>query len=120
MNEIYNNDRDNEAKEYIEQIHGNNQKTTFNSVLAKNIHYWAVERPKEQLPLKNEMFISGRMAFVWELGLENGFYVGSSDIPITLQRSKAEIKNYQVNKNIEIIILLIIIKILVLILIILI
>ena len=43
------------------------------------------------------MFIAGRMAFVWELGLENGFYVGSSDIPITLQRSKAEIKNYQVN-----------------------
>jgi len=87
--------KDNEAKAYVEQIHGDNQKPTFNSVLAKNIHYWAVEKPKEQLPLKNEMFIAGRMAFVWELGLENGFYVGSSDIPITLQRSKAEIKNYQ-------------------------
>jgi len=87
--------KDNEAKAYVEQMHGDNQKQTFNSVLAKNIHYWAVEKPKEQLPLKNEMFIAGRMAFVWELGLENGFYVGSSDIPITLQRSKAEIKNYQ-------------------------
>ncbi|ORX82785.1 hypothetical protein BCR32DRAFT_292430 [Anaeromyces robustus] len=87
--------KDNEAKAYVEQIHGDIQKPTFNSILAKNIHYWAVEKPKEQLPLKNEMFIAGRMAFVWELGLENGFYVGSSDIPITLQRSKAEIKNYQ-------------------------
>jgi len=87
--------KDDEAKAYVEQIHGDNQKPTFNSILAKNIHYWAVEKPKEQLPLKNEMFIAGRMAFVWELGLENGFYVGSSDIPITLQRSKAEIKNYQ-------------------------
>jgi len=88
--------KDNEAEAYVEQMHGDNQKPTFNSVLAKNIHYWAVEKPKEQLPLKNEMFIAGRMAFVWELGLENGYYVGSSDIPITLQRSKAEIKNYQV------------------------
>jgi len=87
--------KDDEAKAYVEQIHGDIQKPSFNSILAKNIHYWAVEKPKEQLPLKNEMFIAGRMAFVWELGLENGFYVGSSDIPITLQRSKAEIKNYQ-------------------------
>ncbi|KAL6594392.1 hypothetical protein LY90DRAFT_699879 [Neocallimastix californiae] len=87
--------KDNEAKAYVEQLHGDNKKPTFNSVLAKNIHYWAIEKPKEQLPLKNEMFIAGRMAFVWELGLENGFYVGSSDIPITVQRSKAEIKNYQ-------------------------
>ncbi|OUM66733.1 hypothetical protein PIROE2DRAFT_68910 [Piromyces sp. E2] len=92
---MLNKNRDDEAKAYVEQIHGDNQKPTFNSILAKNIHYWAVEKPKEQLPLKNEMFIAGRMAFVWELGLENGFYVGSSDIPITLQRSKAEIKNYQ-------------------------
>lgn len=86
---------ENEAKAYVENIHGDNQKPEFNSVKAKNIHYWAVEKPKEQLPIKNEMFIAGRMAFVWELGLENGFYVGSSDIPITLQRSKAEIQNYQ-------------------------
>ncbi|ORX47874.1 hypothetical protein BCR36DRAFT_584578 [Piromyces finnis] len=93
--------KDDEAKEYVEQIHGDNKKPTFNSVISKNIHYWAVEKPKEQLPLKNEMFIAGRMAYVWELGLENGYYVGSSDIPITLQRSKAEIKNYQDKFNVS-------------------
>ena len=53
---------------------------------------------KEQLPLRNEIFVQGRMAWVWDLGHadEFGEYVGGDDFPTMVMRSKAELRNYDV------------------------
>ncbi|KAI8920071.1 RED-like protein N-terminal region-domain-containing protein [Powellomyces hirtus] len=85
-----------QARDYVEQIHGNGQ-TSFNSTFAANIFDVAVRKAKVQPPLRNEMFISGRMAFSWELGEvdDMGDYVPTSDVPTTMIRSKADLKDYE-------------------------
>ncbi|KAJ3299406.1 hypothetical protein HK104_009008 [Borealophlyctis nickersoniae] len=87
--------KEKEAQEYVESLHGSGP-VTFNSKLAENIFNIAIKAAKEELPRRNEMFIPGRMAFLWELSSsEDGAdYVGSGDIPTNVIRSKADLKNY--------------------------
>ncbi|KAI9329330.1 RED-like protein N-terminal region-domain-containing protein [Obelidium mucronatum] len=58
---------------------------TFNSTLAERIHNIAIQS-NSTLPLKNDLFSAGRMAFCWDLRT-------GDDIPTTIIRSKAEVKN---------------------------
>ncbi|KAJ3174630.1 hypothetical protein HDU87_007002 [Geranomyces variabilis] len=87
------------AQEYVAQIHGDGGVATFDSVLAANIYDIAITRAKEKPPVRNEMFIPGRMAFMWEFGTMDdvGDYLPTSDVPTTVIRSKADMKDYDKN-----------------------
>ncbi|KAJ3160141.1 hypothetical protein HDU86_000977 [Geranomyces michiganensis] len=87
------------AQEYVEQLHGDGGVATFDSVLAANIYDIAITRAKEKPPARNEMFIPGRMAFLWEFGTVDdvGDYLPTSDVPTTVIRSKADLKDYDKN-----------------------
>jgi IK cytokine len=59
----------------------------------------AVKKAQETAQFRNDLFLSGRMAFVWDLGLGDGAeYIGSSDIPTIVVRSKADIKDFDVRE----------------------
>ncbi|KAI8817552.1 RED-like protein N-terminal region-domain-containing protein [Fimicolochytrium jonesii] len=90
--------KDEEAMAYVEQMHGGGP-TTFLSMFAKNVYEIAVNKAKIEPPVRNEMFIPGRMAFCWEADTKNeaGEIVSSSDIPTTVIRSKADLKDYDKN-----------------------
>ncbi|KAJ3167128.1 hypothetical protein HDU88_002465 [Geranomyces variabilis] len=87
------------AQEYVAQIHGDGGVATFDSVLAANIYDIAITRANEKPPARNEMFIPGRMAFLWEFGTVDdvGDYLPTSDVPTTVIRSKADLKDYDKN-----------------------
>lgn len=83
------------AQDYIEQLHGGGP-AKFNSTFAANIYDLAIKRAKVQLPQRNEMFIPGRLAFAWDLDDvdEDGEVIPTSDIPTTVIRSKADLRDY--------------------------
>ncbi|KAI8994610.1 RED-like protein N-terminal region-domain-containing protein [Pilobolus umbonatus] len=69
-------------------------KSHFNSVMAKNIYS---EVTRQELyynhPTHNELFEPGRMAYVFELADEIGHYTDAFAIPTALIRSKADVAN---------------------------
>ncbi|TPX72991.1 hypothetical protein SpCBS45565_g00317 [Spizellomyces sp. 'palustris'] len=94
--------KEEEAIQYVEQIHGDGS-SKFNSTFAANIYELAVKKAKVQPPLRNEFFIPGRLAFAWELGTidETGDYIGTTDVPTSVMRSKADVKGYDRNFTIS-------------------
>ncbi|KND01853.1 uncharacterized protein SPPG_03643 [Spizellomyces punctatus DAOM BR117] len=94
--------KEEEAIQYVEQIHGDGG-SKFNSTFAANIYELAVKKAKVQPPLRNELFIPGRLAFAWELGTidETGDYIGTRDIPTSVMRSRADVKGYDRNFTIS-------------------
>ncbi len=68
--------------------------STFHTKLARNIHRVVF---KNAPPERNELFATGRMAYVMDLEDE----YAESDIPHTLIRSKADVPNAQVQLNIH-------------------
>lgn len=61
------------------------------SPFARKIYQKAVVEASKENPLKNELFIAGRMAFVFELSDERGHYSSAFGIPTSIIRSKADI-----------------------------
>ena len=60
----------------------------FQSNLARDLYHIAITQPKEKRPDRHELFVAGRMAFLWDLQDSSS----SSDIPTTVIRSKSEVK----------------------------
>ncbi|TPX34370.1 hypothetical protein SmJEL517_g03000 [Synchytrium microbalum] len=87
--------KEEEAKAYIETLHGDGGKVEFNSRFAERVYTLAVKTPKEGIPLRNDLFLEGRMAFLWDLGMGEGKeYIGSTDLPTVVIRSKADVKDF--------------------------
>ncbi|KAG0180781.1 hypothetical protein DFQ29_010165 [Apophysomyces sp. BC1021] len=61
----------------------------FDSIMAKNI-YDSITKPKVHSE-RNEFFVPGRMAFVFELADEVGHYSDAFAIPTSVIRSKADV-----------------------------
>ncbi|CAG8519221.1 15986_t:CDS:2 [Acaulospora colombiana] len=87
---------DEELEAALEKIKEESQETPkINSRLAQNIYDIVIEDPKKKKPPKlNELFVTGRMAYVFELADERGRYGDAFSIPTTVIRSKADINNY--------------------------
>ncbi|KAJ3081567.1 hypothetical protein HK102_002269 [Quaeritorhiza haematococci] len=92
-----------DARAYVEALHGSDEAPAFRTKLAEKIYDEVVKKKKEKLPLRNEMFVAGRLSFSWDLGIdaETGEILGSSDIPTTVLRSKAEIMDYESKLNVS-------------------
>ncbi|CAG8580505.1 1727_t:CDS:2 [Ambispora gerdemannii] len=69
------------------------EKPRINSRLAQNIYDFAVIDAKKKPPKVNELFIAGRMAYIFELADEMGDYGDPFAIPTTVIRSKADIND---------------------------
>ncbi|KAJ3016556.1 UNVERIFIED_CONTAM: hypothetical protein HDU68_012156 [Siphonaria sp. JEL0065] len=92
-----NNDNEEDADEFLNRIEkedvsqqtaaagstADSNAPTFNSPFAERIHTAAFANAN--LPLKNDLFYPGRMAFCWDLR--------GDDIPTTIIRSKADVKD---------------------------
>ncbi|KAI8806220.1 RED-like protein N-terminal region-domain-containing protein [Cladochytrium replicatum] len=86
-------DDDEAAAAYVAALHGDDGPITFQSALAESVHRIATA-PQTEHPKVNELFIAGRMTFVWELGFaSDGEYIGSPDIPTTVIRSKSDVRD---------------------------
>ncbi|RDD36475.1 Protein Red [Trichoplax sp. H2] len=70
------------------------EEISFRTRLAKNIHNIVF---KSSLPLRNEFFASGRMAYAVDLNDDEG----ESDIPTTIIRSKADFQNAETQSDIS-------------------
>ncbi|KAI8618834.1 RED-like protein N-terminal region-domain-containing protein [Chytriomyces sp. MP71] len=82
--------KEQEAEEYLERVANEtvaatSSKPIFNSGFAELIHTAAMDANAKMIPQKNELFRAGRMAFCWDLR--------GDDIPTTVIRSKAEVKD---------------------------
>ncbi|GBB90750.1 hypothetical protein RclHR1_01780017 [Rhizophagus clarus] len=92
-NEIQKDDQNDEELEHaLERIKEESQEVPkINKKIAQNIYEIAVVNAKKKPPKINELFVAGRMAYVFELADENGFYGDPFAIPTTVIRSKADI-----------------------------
>ncbi|CAG8659573.1 1326_t:CDS:2 [Funneliformis caledonium] len=87
-------DQNDEELEHVllERIKEESQEIpNINSKMAQNIYDIAVVNAKKKPPRINELFVAGRMAYVFELADENGFYGDPFAISTTVIRSKADI-----------------------------
>ncbi|RIA98821.1 RED-like protein N-terminal region-domain-containing protein [Glomus cerebriforme] len=93
-NEIQQGDdqNDEELEHALERIKEESQAVPkINSKMAQNIYEIAVVNAKKKPPKVNELFVAGRMAYIFEMADENGFYGDPFAIPTTVIRSKADI-----------------------------
>lgn len=99
-----------EAEAYVASLHDMDAVPTFSSKLAETIYNECITNVRQlkikslQRPRQNELFIPGRMAFVWELGfaqhsISGGsntagsmVYNGSDDLPTSIIRSRSDAK----------------------------
>ncbi|CAG8460706.1 8042_t:CDS:2 [Diversispora eburnea] len=65
----------------------------INSRLARNIYEIAIVEAKKKPPKENELFVAGRMAYVFELDDDKDNRSDAFAIPTTIIRSKADINN---------------------------
>ncbi|RHZ52711.1 hypothetical protein Glove_458g4 [Diversispora epigaea] len=87
-------DNENNEMEMIERIKEESQETLkINSRLARNIYEIAIVEAKKKPPKENELFVAGRMAYVFELDDEKDNHGDAFAIPTTIIRSKADINN---------------------------
>ncbi|CAG8761824.1 6920_t:CDS:2 [Cetraspora pellucida] len=96
-NEIDKEDYDKTGKEddaVLERIKEEMQETPkINSRLAQNIYDFTMIELKKKAPKVNELFVAGRMAYVFELADETGGYGDPFAIPTTVIRSKADVSD---------------------------
>lgn len=92
-NEIHKDDQnDEELERTLERIKEETQEMPkITKKIAQNIYEMAVVNAKKKPPKINELFVAGRMAYIFELADENGFYGDPFAIPTTVIRSKADI-----------------------------
>lgn len=89
LDEILENDTAPEAPPQKESVFD-----TINSKMAKNVYRILFQK---QIPFRNEAFLPGRMAYVFDL--EDEF--SESDLPTTLIRSKADCPNLEVHTTLS-------------------
>ncbi|KAF0457480.1 protein Red-like [Gigaspora margarita] len=78
----------------LERIKEEMQETPkINSLLARNIYNITMLESKQHIPKVNELFVAGRMAYIFELADEVGGYSDPFAIPTTVIRSKADISD---------------------------
>ncbi|TPX39410.1 hypothetical protein SeLEV6574_g07228 [Synchytrium endobioticum] len=86
--------KEEDAIKYVASIHGDGP-LEFNSKFAEFIYTSATKASKDPTPLRNDLFLAGRMAFSWDLGIgEHRDFMGYSDIPTVVVRSKADVRNF--------------------------
>ncbi|CAB4470229.1 hypothetical protein RhiirA5_353022 [Rhizophagus irregularis] len=92
-NEIQKDDQnDDELERTLERIKEETQEVPkITGKIAQNIYEMAVVNAKKKPPKINELFVAGRMAYIFELADEYGFYGDPFAIPTTVIRSKADI-----------------------------
>ncbi|CAG8753213.1 34862_t:CDS:2, partial [Racocetra persica] len=78
----------------LERIKEEMQETPkINSRLAQNIYDFTMIELKQKVPKVNELFVAGRMAYIFELADEMGGYGDPFAIPTTVIRSKADVSD---------------------------
>ncbi|CAJ0766070.1 4251_t:CDS:2 [Entrophospora sp. SA101] len=76
----------------LQQIQEESEDTPrIKSKLAQNIYDAVIVEGRKIPPKYNELFVAGRMAYVFELADENGNYGDPFAIPTTIIRSKADV-----------------------------
>ncbi|KAJ1562841.1 hypothetical protein HK096_001041 [Nowakowskiella sp. JEL0078] len=94
-NEQAKSNEEKEAKAYVDEMFGGIGPPTIKSKFAKSIYEAAMNQAK--FPEFNDMFIPGRMSYVWDLGFDdNDEYQGSSDIPTTIIKSRADVQEAEI------------------------
>ncbi|CAG8785013.1 4721_t:CDS:1, partial [Acaulospora morrowiae] len=88
-------ERDEELDAALERIKEETLETPrINSRLARAVYDIIMKDSKKKPPKVNELFVTGRMAYVFEMADEKGRYGDAFAIPTTVIRSKADISDY--------------------------